>query len=275
MFVGNGSLVEELLHQFVVPFSDQLDDGFVAFLRRVGKFGRDGYLFGLATAAEFAGPSLHADHIHHALESFFAADGNLHGKNLASKGYDERFHSLGAVGVVAVHTADHDDARQLEFFGISPNALGHYFDAMRAIGDDQHGLDRHQRGLRFVNEHVEARRIDEIDLGAAEFAETHAVADGHLARDLFLVVVGDGGAVVNAALLGRGARGVEHGAHKRRFATMRMAGYCKIADVLSGIYLHDALLSRVRGTLRCAIDVFRLQELIVSGIVAGLVVLGG
>ena len=79
---------------------------------------------------------------------------------------DERAQSAATAGLGVVHLVDDDEARDIGFFGVFPNALGDGLDAVLGIHDDAGGFNGQQRGAGFVGEHVEAGGIDEIDLDA-------------------------------------------------------------------------------------------------------------
>jgi hypothetical protein len=89
---------------------------------------------------------------------------------------------------------------------IIPDALGDDFDAGDAVDHDQRGVDHRQHHLGLVDEHVEAGRIEQIDLDLrlrfAPLDESKAGRNRHLAGDFFFVVIGGGRAVVDAAQRG-------------------------------------------------------------------------
>ena len=58
-------------------------------------------------------------------------------------------------------------ARRLILLAIIPDALGDDFDSGDAIDHHDRGIDHGQHHLRFVDEHVEAGSVENIDLGLA------------------------------------------------------------------------------------------------------------
>src|SRR4051812_28422607 len=211
MLFRDGSSIEELFHQFVFAFSDDLDQLLVSFFALLGDVIGNGSFLTFAISAHLVGVGLHVHQVDDTLQTFFAADGDLHGDDLASESGDERLHHMIEAGAVAVHSAGDDDARQVDIFGKLPHALGDDFDAMYAVDNDDRRLRRHHGGLGFVHEHWEAGRVEDVDLVVVPLEVGEAGGDGDLARDLFFVVVGGGVTCVHAAERFGGAAGVEHG----------------------------------------------------------------
>ena len=217
---GDGALVEELLHQRVIAFGNQFHQPLVRGLGLLGHVGGDGADRRLAVAAHLVGVGLHLHQVDDAGEALFGADGQLHRNDGASKGGGERFHHAVEVGALAVHAGADDDARQRELVVVMPNALGHDLDAADRVDHDQGGFDRGHGHLGFMDEHVEAGSVDEVDLGLAPLDEGGGGGDGHRARDFFFVVIGDGGAFIDPAEALGGAGGEKHGRGERGFARM-------------------------------------------------------
>ena len=57
---------------------------------------------------------------------------------------------LAATGLGVVHLVHDDDAGDIGFFGIPPNALGDRLNAILGVDDDDGGLDGEQGGAGFV-----------------------------------------------------------------------------------------------------------------------------
>ncbi len=134
----------------------------------------------------------------------------MHRYDRPSEGRRERFHDAIEVSALAVRPGAHNDARQCELIVVIPNALGHHFHAADGVHHDQDGFDRGDDHLRFMDEHVETGRVDQVDLGLAPLDERGSRGDGHRARDLFFVVIGDGGAFVDPAEALRGPGSEKH-----------------------------------------------------------------
>ena len=239
VLLGDGSGVEELAHQLVIAFGDEFDEGFVRGFGLLGHVGGDLFDAGASVAADLIVVGLHLDEIDDALEVLFGSDGELDGDDVAAEGGGERLHDALEVGALAVHAGADDDAGQVEFFGKVPDLLGDDLDAGDRIDDDERGIDGGQGQLGFMDEHVEAGSIDEVDLGFAPLDGGERGGDGHLPGDFFLVVVGDGGAVIDPAEPGRAAGGEEQGRDKRGFAGVGVADDSHVADILTFVGLHN------------------------------------
>ena len=244
VFFSDGAFIEELFHQLVFAFGNNLHQLFVGFLGRGFQIGGNGAFFAFAVAAHFVGVSLHGDQIDHAFQALFTADGNLHRDHQAAKGVDQAFQRGFPVGALAVHAAHADHARQVDLVGILPDFFRHHFNAGNAIDHHQRGFSRGHGDLGFMREHGEAGRIEQIDLGVVPLHGGNGGGDGHLAGDFFFVVVGDGGAVVHAAQLGRGAARVQHGGNQGGLARVRVPNHDEIADVLAFVNLQKCLLQQ-------------------------------
>ena len=142
----------------------------------------------------------------------------MHRHDRPSESRGERFHDTVEVGALAVRPSAHNYARQRELVVVIPNALGHHFHATDRVHHDQGGFHRRDDHLGFVDEHVEAGRVDQVDLGLAPLDKCGGGGDGHGPRDLFFVVIGDGGAFIDPAEALRGAGSEEHRRCERSFA---------------------------------------------------------
>ncbi len=238
VLLADGSGVEELTHERVIAFGDEFDEGFMGGLGLLGHVGGDVFDAGASVASDFVVVGLHLDQIDDALEGFFRADGELDGDDVASEGAGERLHDALEVGALAVHAGADDDARQGERIGEVPDLLGNHLDAGDGIDDDKGGIDGGHGQFGLMHEHVEAGRVDDVELVLAPLDGGERGGDGHLAGDLFFVVIGDGGAVIDASQARRGACGVKQGRNKRGFARVRVAYDGHVADVVTFVGLH-------------------------------------
>ena len=238
VFFGDCPLLEELFHQLVVAFGDQLDQFFVRFLRGRGQVGGDLCFFPLAIAAEFVGIGLHLHQVDDAAETFFLADRELQGNNRAPESTVQGFENSLSVGAISIHSADYDDARQIDFFCISPDALGDDLDAGDSVNHYQRGFDHGEHGLGFVDKHAEARSIEEIDFGLAPLREGDPGADRHLAGDFFLVVIGGRAAIVDPAHALGCARREKCSGDKRGFSSVPVTDQGYVADICAFVNFH-------------------------------------
>ena len=238
VLLADSSGLEEFAHQLVIAFGDQLDQGLVGCLGLLGQAGGDLFDAGAPIAADLIVVGLHLDQIDDALEGLLGPDGELDGDDGASEGGGERLHHALEVRALTVHAGADDHARQLEILGVAPNLLRDHLDAGDRIDHDQRGIHDRQGELGLVHEHVEAGGVDEVDFDLVPLDRGERSGDGHLAGDLFLVVVGRGAAVIHAAQARRAAGGEEKGRDQRSFAGVGVADDGHIADVCTFVGFH-------------------------------------
>ena len=245
------ALLKVFFHQLVFAFGDEFDQLLVRFLRNVSHVRRDRTFFALAAAAHLVGVGLHADQVHNAGKILLAADRQLEWGDGASERVGQRFEDAVGVGTLAVHAADHDHARHRDLFAVAPDALGDNFHASHAINDDQRRVAHREHHLGLVDEHVEAGRVEQVELGLAPLDRGQAGRDRHLAGNLFLVVIGSGSAVVHAPETLRGAGRLEHGGHQGGLPGMSMPDQGKVAEIGSFVNFHGlSPFGRLAGDLR-------------------------
>ena len=192
VLLGNGSGIEKLAHQFVIAFGDEFDESFMRGFGLLGHVGGNVFDAGAAVAAHLIVVGLHLDQIDDALEVLFGSDGELDGNDVTAKGGGERFHDALKIGALAVHAGADDDAGKTEFVGEVPDLLGDDLHAGDRIDDDERGIHGGDGQLGFMDEHVEAGSIDEVDLGFSPLDGGEGGGDGHLPGDFFFVVIGGG-----------------------------------------------------------------------------------
>ena len=211
VFFVDGALLEELFHELVVAFGDQFDQ---ALMRGLGLFfhvGGNRSDLRLAVATHLVGVGVHLHQVDHSGETLLRSYRQLNGNHGAPEGRGQRLHHAGKVGALAVHAGADNGARQQELVGIVPDALGDDFHAADRVHHDQRAVDGWQHHLGFMDKHVEAGSIDQVDLGFAPLQNGGGGGNRHAARDFFLVVVGDGVAFIDAAEALRGPGGKKHG----------------------------------------------------------------
>ena len=118
----------------------------------------------LAVSAHLVGVGLHADEIDDAAETLLAADGKLQRGDGSAEGVGKRFERAIGVGAIAIHAVDDDHARQVDLVAIIPDTLGHNLDTGDAVHDDERRVHHGQHHLGLVHEHIEAGRVEQIDL---------------------------------------------------------------------------------------------------------------
>ena len=238
MLLGDGAGFEELFHQLVFAFGDQLDQLFVSFFGGGGHIGGNRAFLALAVSAHLVGVGLHADEIDNAAETLLAADGKLQRGDGAAEGAGERFERAVGVGALAIHAVDDDHARQVDFVAVIPDALGHDLDSGDAIHHDQRGVNHGQHHLGLVDEHVEAGSVEQIDLDLR-----HPACPTRQKRGRWKSTSG-GRFLLRRSRSGRSRRRRVRGAARlRRCRAWRTRGwFCRHARVRSGQGCGDWLL---------------------------------
>ena len=108
---GDGALLEELFHQLVFAFGDELDQRLMAGLGVGGERCRNlRGDFAVAIAAGRVGVGLHGDEVDYAVKALRVGDGQLDGHAGAAPALvnvvDERGESASAAGLGVVHLVD-------------------------------------------------------------------------------------------------------------------------------------------------------------------------
>ncbi len=99
----------------------------------------------------------------------------------------------------------------------------------------------HPQGAAGVAEEVRhARRVDDVDLRLLPFRERRARRERVLARDLLVVVVGDGGAVVDGPEAVDGARVEQEGRGELRLAGAAVSHQRDITDLVRIVHSHGS-----------------------------------
>ena len=148
-------------------------------------------------------------------------------------------------GAVAIQLIDHQGARQAVLLAEAPNFFRLHFDAGNAMDQQQSGIRRHQRRLRFVHEDVVSGRIHEIDFGLSPLRVSERGADGKLALNFLFVVIRNRGAFVHLAQAIHHACRKEECGNKLRLSGITMAYQCNIANVFAVVDFHQELLRSI------------------------------
>ena len=217
---ADGTGLEELFHQLVVAFGNKFDESFVCCFGLLSHVVGNRTDLRLAVPAHLVGVSLHLYQVHDASEVLLRADGQLHRNDRAPEGRSQRLHHAIKVGTLTVHAGANHDAGQRKLLGIIPDAFRDYFHSADGVNHYDGCIDGRQRHLRFMDKHVEAGRIDDVDLRFAPFHHCGRGRQRHLASDLFFVVVRNRVAFVHAQQSLRCPGGVKHGGCKRGLAGM-------------------------------------------------------
>ena len=152
---------------------------------------------------------------------------------------DQRAQPATPASLGVIHLIDHYEPRNIGFLGVFPNPLRHRLNAVLRIHHHACGLDRQQRGPRFVREHMKSRGVDEVDLDALPFGERHGVGHGCPAGNFFFVIGGHRRAVIHATLGRSHLCGMQQRGNQRRLSAMCMPHYSYVADLTSLVRFHS------------------------------------
>src|SRR3984885_8105122 len=238
VFLRQRSSLEKLLHQLVVAFGHKFYQLLVRFLHLRPHVGGDLRLFSFAVPAQFVGVRLHPHQIDYAGQVLLAADGQRNRNHVTPEGVDQRLQHPFGVGTVAVHAVHHNQPRRFVLLAIVPHTLRHHLNAGHSVDHHNSRIHYRQHHLGFVDEHAEARRIDEINLRLAPLHVGRGRRNGHLARNLFLVVIGGRRPVIYPPQPRRCSRSEKHGREQRRFSRVPVSHNRNITNVFSGIDFH-------------------------------------
>ena len=180
-----------------VGLGDHLDQRF-ARGRRVGRHVRRNVGLGeLAAAVGQEYVRFLRDEIDDAAKRFFLADRKLNRDDGAAERCVNRLQRALEARALAIEAIDDDQARQPELFGRLPGLFRLHLNAGDRVDDDNGRVGDAQRRARIGEKVGDARRVDEVDLRLVPLGVGEAGRERVLAGDFFVVVVGDGRAVVD------------------------------------------------------------------------------
>ena len=142
----------------------------------------------------------------------------------------------------SIQFVDHDGARQTKLIGEAPDLFGLDLDAGHAIHQHQRGIGGDESRLGVVNENVETRRIQKIDLLLGPFGESQAGGYRQLALNFLVVEVGDGVPFIHARQAIGGARGEQKSGGQGGLTAVPMAYQGNVSDVGTFVYFHSITL---------------------------------
>ena len=196
VFLRNGPLAEELLHQFIFPLCHKLHQ---RLMRRLGI-----RLVGLGNRPHLTASipirlvqiSLHGHQVHNSMEPVFIDDRQLHRHNLAPPlllhQFDHPLTAHSAVRFGMIHLVDHDHTREVDLCRILPNPVGHRLNARLCIDNYRSDLGRQHRRPRLMHKHVKARRVDQVDLDAVPLRKRDRIRHCCPPRHIFFVISRNG-----------------------------------------------------------------------------------
>jgi len=244
VFDGQRASGEELFHELVVAFGDHFDECFMGGIG--GGFLRSGDIafFAFAVAVGLVAEGFHADEIDDAGEGFFFAERELNGDGGAAETGVNAFERAFERGAFAIELVDDEEAGQLHVFGELPDFFGGDFDAGDTVEQDDGGIGGNHGGLRFGEEDVVARRIDDVELGFLPRKGGDGRRDGDFARHFLFVEIRGGVAFVHLEEPVGDTGREKHSGGKRRFPAMPVSNQSDIPYVSCVKDLHCENLQR-------------------------------
>ena len=239
LLLGERALGEERLHQLLVGLGDHLDQLLARMLGGVDQRRRNVRFRHLAVGAE--GLRLHLHQIDDADEGLLLAERELHGDDLAGAVAAQRFEGAVEARALAIQPVEDDDAGESQSGRFTPQLFRLHLDAGDGVDDDHGGFDDAQRRAGVAEEVGEAWCVDEVDLGFLPFGVGETGGERVLAGNLFVVEVGDGGAVVHPADAIDGAGGEEQGRHQLGLAASAVSDDSHVAEAGRVVDLHRGI----------------------------------
>ena len=243
--LGQGALLEVLLHQVVVALRHHLDQLFTALLRLLLELVRNGRFLEVPAAVGFVDIGLLGDQVDDSPEGRLLPQGNLNRDHRPSEGLVDRLQAPLEAGPVPVQLVEHHGPGQPVLFGEFPRLLGLHLHSGHGIDHQQGRVGPHEGGLGVQDERRIPRRVDDVDLAGSPLAVGHSRVDGDLPGNLVIVVVGDRVAVVHSTQAIHRPGRVEHGAGQGGLAGVPMTDQADVADLPAVVNLHERLLSGV------------------------------
>ena len=193
------ALLEKFLHQRVVGFGDVLDELAVQFLYLRLPFAGGGFLGVFAGAVGRVGHDFVAQHVQHLVETRPGIHRHVHRKDVPPEMLLRRLQHRVEIHVLLVERVDDDHFREAVAGGVIPHAVGAHAEAVLRVNDDQREIADAQRAQTFADEIQIAGRVNDVELLAHPFGVHQRGGDGNLPVLFADVIIGNGGAVGDAA----------------------------------------------------------------------------
>ena len=210
------AVVEIMAHHGLVDLDDLIDDVLV----RVGDRREIGFAARLEEAVDDAGALVRGQIDRQALAAEFVA-----------KRLDHAFE----IDAVVIDLVDDEHAAEIALPRAVHEPARLVADAGHGVDDDRAGLDRRERGQRRAAEVRRSRRVDEVDVGAAEIDRCDRGAERVLAFPFQRIVVGHRGAALDRACRLDRAAGMQQGFEQCCFAGARLSCESDVANVVCAV----------------------------------------
>ena len=165
----------------------------------VGECGGNFFDGRLAVAVWFVHVGLHGYEIDYAAKTFFGADGELQGDDVAAEDGLEGFHGALEAGEFAVHPGEDKGAGYVVLGAVIPNLFGGDLRADVGVDGDERGVGGDQRGFCFGDEGGISGKVEEIYFyiaaltkRAGPFGVGQAGLNRNFSLDFFFVPISGG-----------------------------------------------------------------------------------
>jgi len=187
----------------------------------------------ISRGCTLAQEGFHRDKVNHPFKIRALADRNLHWHDSATKDLAQVVNHALELCVLAVHLVDEDDAGQVALIQIVPTQFGANFNSRHRVNQHDACIRNRNGAFDLTNKVNEPWGVQDVDLVAFVLTGHHCSPDGDTATNRFVIPVGHGSAVFNAATATGGARVVKHRFCQSRFARTRMPDQRYVAQLRS------------------------------------------
>ena len=191
VFLAEGHLFEELLHEGFFAFGGMLDEAIVHLFGLGHLTGRDILDLGSAVAI-LEDQHLHEDEVDDGVEVFTGAHGILDRGDLVAEILLQVADGIVEVGIAVVELVEEEHHGFLGGHGVTPSVLGGGFDAGLGVDGHDGGIGSGEAGYDVTGEIGEAGSVEDVDLLVVDDGVHHRGVDGDLTIHLDLTIVGNG-----------------------------------------------------------------------------------
>ena len=238
--MGKLHLIEIGHHELFVGLGGGFHEGFTELLGLGLEVGGNGN-FLLVLAVEHLGG--HIDKINVTYEGALLNDGELNGSDGNAELFGNGFHGLFEVGVFLVHLVDDEHAGHLGLLAHGHGLFGANDGTGNGAAENDGGIGKGHSLVNFAVEIEEAGGVDQIDLGVLPLKGSKSSRNGNMPLGLFGVIVGGGGAILNAAHTIEQAGVVEHSLSEGGLAFAAVTEDTDVANAVSFVVLHNSVIS--------------------------------
>ena len=190
VFLGEGALFEELLHQRVVMLGGGFDERLVELGGLVQLLGGDVEHVWFA-ALRLPAIHFHLQHVHHGVKRGPGLHRILDLHGFGAVVFAELMDGVVEVGLVVVQLVDDEDDGLVELFGVAELVDGAHLDAVLSVDDHQGRVGDVEGRDGASDEVVRSGAVDEIQLQPVPFDAEYSGEDGVTVVLLYREIVAD------------------------------------------------------------------------------------